>query len=419
MGRLDISNWVIHFIHRRNPNNDPAEFSIDPETGDSMDFPDGFTYDGNPIFLTNKYEEEEYGLASDDYAFYVLKKILHDGYIKAGWSYRNFNPTIYGPKAAVCFTEMPLYGLIEYAKSRNAENFIEDYGIAFIKDELFQAGARPVIYGLSTRHKEAEQEDPFFGIGLRNLSLETGIGLKEQYRYVYTNLGANKSTNWTHEREWRWADLNESFDFPGIPLFAANNKIAFSKIIIIVRSTEEAEDVIDYLKNLFHSKSTNYGREYNLQIIANSYVLALEELSSIVKDVHLIKLDDLPLHKLPKIEEVKVSEATLEKVKIAWSKASVISLQASTEFYEEHVKGNEKGSSGFSHIITFDSNSEITQAFINLEIAESYADGYYHLRGLDSYHSQIIDVPEAGMKAAAKFLSEELGQSFSYHSRLD
>lgn len=122
----------------------------------------------------------------------MLKKILRDGYIRAGWSFRNNSPTIYGPKAAVCFTEMPLFGLIEYSKTRNAEYFIEDYGIAFLKDELYKAGARPVIYGLTTGHKEASEKDKYFGKGLRNLAFETGLGLKEQYRYVYTKLGAVK-----------------------------------------------------------------------------------------------------------------------------------------------------------------------------------------------------------------------------------
>lgn len=50
MSRIDLSKWIIHFIHRRNPDNDPMEFAYDPETMESYNFPDGFTYKGEPFF---------------------------------------------------------------------------------------------------------------------------------------------------------------------------------------------------------------------------------------------------------------------------------------------------------------------------------------------------------------------------------
>ncbi|MFC4231468.1 hypothetical protein ACFOW1_06185 [Parasediminibacterium paludis] len=416
MARHDLTDWIIHFVHRRNPENDPLEFSYDFEDFEYIPHPDGFTYDGEPFVLTNKYEEDDYGLAPDDYAICVLQKILHDGYVRAGWSYRRGTPTIYGPKAAVCFTEMPLYGLIEYAKIRADENYTEQYGIAFLKDELFLAGARPVIYGLSGGHKEAKESDLFYGKGLRTLASECGIGLREQFRYVYTKLTSFKKIDWTHEREWRWADLEQSFDFPGMPIFAKNDKITFSKIIVIVKTTEEVERVIEQLKNLYHSKSTNHGREYNLKVIENTYVLSLDEVAKITKDPNLVKLDDLPLSSIPKIQKIKVTAETIEKIKIAIQQASEIFYNESEKFINEH---GEKAPCGWSHVVTWESNTEITQALVDLGFANSYADGYYYINGLKSYPGQSIDVDEAGAKAAAEFLTKELGQKFSYHSRFD
>lgn len=415
MPRHDLSKWIIHFVHKRNPANDPLEFSYDPEDFEYIDFPDGFKYDGTPIFLTEKYQEDDYGLTPDDYAFCVLKKILYDGFIRAGWSYRKGNPTIYGPKAAVCFTEMPLYGLIEYAKTRNNKNFAEEYGIAFIKTELFSAGARPVIYGLSTKHIEAKEGQQNYGIGLRTLSKETGIGIKEQYRYVYTNM--DKDIDWTHEREWRWADINEEFDFPGLPVFAKNDRIRLSKIIVIVKTLEESEMIIDQLQNLFHSKSTNYDREYELEVIENTHVLALDELAKMSIDPNTARLDDLPMSRIPKIKKITVRAEILEKVKIAWEKASEICLKAGANYVATYGEGI--GLCGYAHIITMEANSEITQAFIDLDIASSRSDGSYHLYGLDHYPSQLIDVSEAGARAAADFLTQELGQFFSEYSYLD
>lgn len=416
MARHDLTDWIIHFVHRRNPENDPLEFSYDFDNFEYIPHPDGFTYEGEPIFLTNKYEEDDYGLAPDDYAICVLQKILHDGYIRAGWSYRRGTPTIYGPKAAVCFTEMPLYALVEYAKTRNDENFTEQYGIAFLKNELFSVGARPVIYGLSGKHNEATKGDANFGIGLRTLSTETGLGLREQYRYVYTNLSSYKRTDWTHEREWRWADLYEAFDFPGLPVFAKNDIITFSKIVVIVKTPEEVENVIEQLKNLYHSKSTNYAREYNLKVITNTYVLALEEVAKIAKDPNLVKLDDLPLHSIPKIQQIKVTRQTLAKVKAAVKRASEISYDA----IDEYAKRNgDTGPCGRADVITWKSNSEITQALIDLGLADSYADGYYYVNDLKPYPIQSLDANEVGAKAAAEYLKKELGEYFSYRSRWD
>jgi hypothetical protein len=416
MARLDLTNWIIHFVHRRNPETDPLEFSYDFEEYEYIPHPDGFTFAGEPIFLINKYEEDAYGLASDDYAICVLQKILHDGYIRAGWSYRNGTPTIYGPKAAVCLTEMPLYALVEYAKVRADENFTEQYGIAFLKDELFMAGARPVIYGLSGKHTESVKGDPNFGIGLRTLSSASGIGLKEQYRYVYTNLRTNKRTDWNHEREWRWADLNKDFDFPGMPVFAHNNKITFSKIIVIVKTLEESERVIEQLKNLYHSKSTNYGRVYNLKVITNTYVLTLDEVAKITKDPSLVKLDDLPLHSIPKIQEIKASKEVQQKVKAAVIKASEKSYEAIKQYAEKY---GDSGPCGRADVVTWKSNSEITQALIDLELASSFAEGYYYVDNLKPYPIQSLDANEAGANAAAIYLKSELGEFFSYRSRWD
>lgn len=416
MSRKDLTNWIIHFVHRRNPNNDPLEFSYDFEDFNYIPFPDSFTYEGEPIFLTEKYEEDDYGLESDAYAFSVLKKILHDGIIRTGWSYRNGNPTIYGPKSASCFTEMPLYALIEYAKNRKDENSIEPYGIAFLKPELFEAGARPVIYGLSGKHQEAKKGDANYGIGLRTLSSTCGIGLREMYRYVYTNINSQRLIDWTHEREWRWSDSDESFDFAGLPFIAENEKFTFSKIIVIVKTNDEVNDVIDHLQNLYHSKSTNFERMYDLKLLANIGVLAIDDLANMDFDLESIKLDDLPINTMPQIQKIHVRPETYELVKKAIEDAGRISFEESKKKFAEI---GDVGPCGWFNIVTYESNSEITQALVDLEIAHSYGKGYYTLYGIKSYPAQSIDVDEPGSVAAAKFLTEKLGQSFSTHIRWD
>lgn len=419
MARFDLTKYVIHFVHQRNSVTDPSicirEEDAFEEFGDYQT-PDGFTYDGKPIFLTDLFEEREYDLPDDASAFEVLMKILHDGYIKAGWSYRGGRPTIYGPKAAVCFTEMPLYGLIEYARLRGDKNFTERYGIAFLKDELFHAGARPVIYGLSGDHVESNEDDLSHSAGYRTLASECGISIREQYRYVYTSLFSLKRVDWTHEREWRWADLDQSLDVPGMPFYLINDKTSFARVVVIVETVEECKLVIDRLKNLFHSKSTNRGREYNLDLITNTRVLALEELAKFSDNPALARLDDLPLHHIPKISKVYVPQELMDKVKNAVAEASEIFMSAMNKHVQVH---GDSGLCGWSHVVAQSPNSKITEALITLKLASSYAQGLYYIRVSKHSNIQSIDAHEAGATAAAEYLTQVLGEPFSYESTYD
>ncbi len=48
MPRHDLTDWIIHFIHDRNSENDPLEFSLHPETFEYLPFPENFNYEGKP-----------------------------------------------------------------------------------------------------------------------------------------------------------------------------------------------------------------------------------------------------------------------------------------------------------------------------------------------------------------------------------
>lgn len=422
--RQDITDWVIHFIHRRNPDTDPLEFCMDLENGDAYDHPDGFDYEGNPLFLTDRYQEEYLGLEADASAFSVLKKILHDGYIRAGWSYRQSRgqlaPTIYGPKAAVCFTEMPLYGLIDYAKTRNAQYAVGGYGIAFQRAELFRAGARPVLYGLSSPHQEAQKGDPYFGIGLRNLHSSVGIGLREQYRYVATRLDQARQIDWMHEREWRWADVDQVNQEPGMHFLLESDHQSFTKIIILVQHQNEVEEIVQHLRSMYDSGSDYFGREYDTNAIKNTFVLPLDQLESFTGDLSKARLDDLKLVSVPRMKNVEVRQETLERVQKALAEAYRLGDAAAQECYDKHThldKGNGFGVCGFAHVVTHDGHSEVTQALIKLEVA-SAIEGEYKI-WMSRHKAQEVIVHEAAAAAAAAYLTETLGQNFYATSKLD
>lgn len=112
LNRIDLSNWVIHFVHQRKSEDNPQDLQdiaeLEGFDGD-LRLSDYYDDEGNGHNILSPFEENEYWIDENASAFDVLLKILHDGFIHSGWSLRNLIPTIYGPKSAVCFTEMPLY----------------------------------------------------------------------------------------------------------------------------------------------------------------------------------------------------------------------------------------------------------------------------------------------------------------------
>ena len=101
--REDLSEWAVHFVHDYNAESEPDDSTID------FDHYDGFPYHRdkkiNDRFDSWSISDEYYPIDPDPDALQVLLKIITDGHIRASWAFRNGRPTVYGPRAAVCFTE--------------------------------------------------------------------------------------------------------------------------------------------------------------------------------------------------------------------------------------------------------------------------------------------------------------------------
>ncbi|MBP1542195.1 MAG: hypothetical protein ILA25_08545 [Prevotella sp.] len=427
--RSDLSEWVIHFVHNRKPEDnfdDLQEIAELEGYDDDVRLPDYYDAEGKGHNVLSGYDEKYYDIASDAPAFEVLLKILHDGFIHSSWSVRNMAPAIYGPKTAVCFTEMPLYALIQYAKFRGAySGYVGNYGIAFKRNELFAAGGRPVIYGLSGAHIEAEKTPKGIYQG-RILDVEkTGISIHEQYRYVATKLQKRYAyveypIDWTHEREWRWALPDGDFGVPGIPFFLSKNYADFfSEIIVIVGTDEEQIETIMHLKNLYDAGSTGLGHEYDVNKIAATRVVSLETIAKMQNiDMQHIRIEDLPTRQMAVMPTFKVASELEEKVKNAVVAAGKVSIDAVAEFLKQNPDFDEqKGFWGWAYVCTND-QTETTQALQNSGLSHTYADGIYRL-SIKEYRTSNLDLLTIGAEAAAAFLERELGQQFYVTTKLD
>ena len=146
-------------------------------------------------------------------AFCVLQSILVEGVLRSSFARRGTpaRSTIYGPNAAVCFTEQPLSAFLQYLRARNDPRWMARYGLIVDKRALFDHGGLPVIYGAKFV-TELDENPEGFDPPLRMLSTDS-LPLNEQFRYVAFNPSREfYPLDWSHEREWRWP-ATDAFDY--------------------------------------------------------------------------------------------------------------------------------------------------------------------------------------------------------------
>lgn len=422
--RLDLSEWMIHFVHQRTGSETLSELAtIAANEGFEMDsrYHDYYDEDGNKKYILDEYVDNEYRIDNDASGFDVLKKILHDGFIHSGWSMRKGNPTVYGPVSAVCFTEMPLYALVEYAKARGqVSGYVGKYGIAFKRNELYAAGARPVIYGLTSDPVEVHHDKR--GVYQGRMLSENQLPLDEQYRYVSTKLTANpaeKNIDWMMEREWRWPLPYDKLGVPGIPFFLSKEYASFfSEIYIIVSTDEELNEITNYLRTLYDSKGTNTGIAYNILAIESAKVISLESISKL--DIaNLVKLESLPFAQIHLPIKYNVSQEEAAKILACYDKACKLADDAIDQYLNDNPDFKEDyGYWGFVNV-TVRGYSKCIEVLREKEKAKSYSDGKYYLGQMSSCRSMNVGLLEVGAWAAAHYLSDTLNEYFSVDIQFD
>lgn len=172
--RFDLSDRLIHFFR-----------DVDVEGDSAPDMPEHFAF--NSFVEGTTYP-----------AFFLLRSAIRSQRLWATWSMRNGERTIYGRRPAICFTEMPLAAFLETSVARSLKKqAISSYALSFRKTALFDAGANPVIYGLTDRFATL----PSGKGGGRRVFPSRILAPAEQYRYVTYAPTARKPIDWSHERE--------------------------------------------------------------------------------------------------------------------------------------------------------------------------------------------------------------------------
>ena len=420
--RSDLTDWAMHFVHARNLDNEPEE--APKEYNQYHGFPYHQNKDLNSRFdLWSIVDEEAYLFYPSAEAFDVLLKIIRDGHIRAGWAFRNDRPTVYGPRAAVCFTEMPLYALREYAKTRSKTD-VGTYAIGVHKNELFAAGGRPVIYGLSGKHEELLSDESW----PRKLAPSCGLAEKEQFRYVSMSLNTQKPVDWSHEREWRWADHEDQCSCPGMPIWLAQEPISFQRVFIVVQTSLEVERVLDLLKELHDAGSNDYSYQFSKLVLRQTSVVALDGLDEKLgyTQMQTVLLEDIPKSETEIFKQPEVSPGFTRKVNSVLEEAREAADVAAEAFLltaQRTEDGHVADVVGSAHVMVHDAQSPLISALLKLQCVSSYPGVGHVVTGIPGSgwrDEQALSVAEAGANAAMEVFEKHFpNNTFSIRTLWD
>ena len=420
--RVDMTDWVLHFVHETNLGNEPTDDLIPFERYEGM--PYHVDPEVNSRFCDWDYMDEYIGWGSGASAFGVLRKIILDGHIRSTWAFRNGRPTIYGPRAAVCVTEMPLHALVDYAKLRDSTD-VECYAIGLLKSEFFAAGGRPAIYGLSTRHAKRFRSNQNWP---RTLDGRCGIAETEQYRYVATALGGGTQIDWTHEREWRWVDHHDSCWCPGLPVWLADQPNTFSQIFVVVPSTEEAETILDLLKELHDVGANGFDVPFEQATLEQTAVISLEQVRDNLPDdlMRTLRFEDIPKMHLRKFESPQVGPEVLDKLRRVLLEAKDAAKREMHEVWEAAPKGPDghiRDVVGYASLSVHDAQSPLVAALLELGEANPLGGEGYFISDIPAgckRLDQALCLEEAAARAAKEVFETHYPENtFMVYSRWD
>ena len=399
--RPDLTDWVMHFVHARNLDNEPGE--APKEYNQYHGFPYHENKDLNSRFDSWGIVDKETDLDPSAEAFNVLLKIIRDGHIRSSWAFRKNRPTIYGPRSAVCFTEMPLYALCQYAKKRSKKD-VETYAIGVLKRDLFAVGGRSAIYGLSGKHEELLFDERW----PRKLDPSCGVAEEEQYRYVSMSLASQKPIDWSHEREWRWVDHEDQCSCPGLPIWLAEEPISFQSTFIVVQTQSEVERVLHLLKELYDAGSNNYSYQFSKIALRQTSVVALDRLDEKLgyTQMQTLRLEDIPKSEIEIFKQPSVSleftrkvNSVLQEACEAADVAAEIFLQTAPRTRDGHVADVV----GSARVVVCDAQSPLISALLKLQCVSSYPGVGHVVTGVPGFGwrgEQALSVAKAAANAA-------------------
>ena len=339
--RYDLSDHLIHFFRQ-----------LDIEAADAPPLPEAF---------------DQASILEDTviYPEFLLRHAIRMGRLWATWSERSGRRTIYGPRPAVCFTEMPIPAFVEASLDRRARGeAMSSYALVFPKAAIHRAGGRPVIYGLSSGASASLDAD-----GVRMFP-QWALPEPEQYRFVAYD-PTQPRLDWTHEREWRWPldgpplatdgmSPPEAAEMPGLDFESP----IFRGMGVIVATAEQARRIVfDILTKIDRG---DVGPSHF------SFVLPIQEVGSWVdlrdRGALATEIDA----RLVVLNEFFVGDETEDRAMLAALEARAVRIEATTP-----PDGSGLREHGACWLWLRDNRHPVTRALVRAGLVHVNRDGRY------------------------------------------
>lgn len=388
--RFDLSDYLIHFFR-----------DVDLQGKNYIHFPEHCGFNN---------------LAHSDYldARFLLRCAIRHCKISASWSFRGAVRTIYGESPAVCFTDMPVSAFVKTSVDRLSmgEN-IGLYALLLPKADMFNVGARPVIYGLDGFGSILPSG---YGGGKRIINSSL-LPLNEQYRYVTYVPG---SIDWTHEREWRWPFRGEMDDYeaeikedgrhsdfentPGLELEYVNLKGAG----VIVPNNHDVKHILNDLLTLIDRNILSRN--------SFTFIISTENLSSYTDIVDPASLSDYINQNLLDIDKFfNFPEPVVDK--FGHDVGNIISSELAKYLPSCSSHSQEFGR---AWVWLLDNKSDLTRSLLEYDIVEVSKEGRYLLDlGYRVLNNLNLSQQEEFARIVAKELNRKYGVLCSYFSVLN
>jgi hypothetical protein len=229
------------------------------------------------VLHTTRSSAETNGARWQRHPYGRLKRILRDGVLLATYAPRttmagNTRNTVVGVHPAVCFTEHPLSLLYRAARITNTTS---TFGVAVRKDDLFEYGGRPVIYGDGSLARDLPPSLAYLWVNYDPTA-------------VRDPAHGGHPIDWTHEREWRArpvASVNRRLGLSGplaIPIHLPRDgkPPRAARFFIFVDTADRAKDLRRWIASAVPSifAKSNYHATYAAALLeASQRIIPIRE----------------------------------------------------------------------------------------------------------------------------------------------
>ena len=211
-------------------------------------------------------------------------------------------------------------------------------------------------------------------------------------------------------------------------MWLAGEPRSFSQALVVVPTTEEAEEILDLLKELHDVGANGFDVEFNQATLDRTAVISLEKVRDDLSDdlLRTLRLEDIPRMHLCGFEAPPAGPEDLEKLRTVLSDARIAANEAMRETWATRPKGPEghiRDVVGYASLSVHNAQTPLVSALLELGEALPLGGEGYVISGITTGCKQLdqaLCLEEAAARAAKEVFEKHYTENtFSVRSCWD